>query len=63
MQNLRQALTEIRQSLDDSPPSQEMREMIDKALGSGDTGRMKAALNQFDNMGTVRIQRMRKDDE
>lgn len=40
-----------------------MREMIDKALGSGDTGRMKAALNQFDNMGTVRIQRMRKDDE
>jgi hypothetical protein len=57
---LQEALQEVRAIVAQRPDKQALLAGIDEALASGDAGRMRRMLAQFDHMETQQIQRLRR---
>ncbi|MHC4873437.1 MAG: hypothetical protein ACYTFY_16455 [Planctomycetota bacterium] len=58
---LKNALTEIIDHISGTMDGEDIKNIAREALESGDKDKMQEVLNRFDSLGTISIQRMRKD--
>lgn len=58
---LRKALQEILENISGTVDGEDIKVLAKEALDSGDTAKMQEAIDRFDRLSTICIQKMRKD--